>query len=247
MYKGFNLSFSKNLSEFKSRGEELNSNNRAAIQKTIDAFLIDGGAIDGSRLQERWFPQVDADVFLSHSHQDKDIATSLAGWLSKTFNLKPFIDSCIWGYSDDLLKRINDKYCWNSDKTAYDYEKIKNSASHIHMMLVTALGMMIDSTECLIFLNTPNSITSKDVVSRTQSPWLYMELAMSQIVRRKTSRCHRQIIECAGLAKKLEEVKFEYDVNLMPLTKITESTLAKWKSEYAKQHKHSLDTLYSIV
>jgi hypothetical protein len=35
---------------------------------------------------------------------------------------------------------------------------------------------MIDNTECLVFLNTPNSITSQGVVKRTHSPWLFMEL-----------------------------------------------------------------------
>ena len=255
MYKGFNLSFnqdpsfSKNLFELKSRGEKLNNDNRMAVKKTFDAFLADDGVFNGTRLQEDWFPQIKADVFISHSHRDKDAAMAFAGWLAEKFKLNPFIDSCVWGCADDLLKIIDDKHCKNSNG-AYIYDSLRGSASHIHMMLVTALGMMIDNTECLMFLNTPNSITSKNVVSKTQSPWLYMELAMSQIVRRKTSRYHRQILEGAELVKKLEEakLKFEYDVNLTPLAKITESTLTKWESEYAKQYKqHSLDTLYSIA
>lgn len=249
MFRCFNLSLRNNLSGFKSRGEELNNSNLAAVKKAFDMFFANDGVLDGSRLQEYWFPQVKADVFISHSHQDKDVATALAGWLADTFQLKPFIDSCVWGYTDDLLKQINDKYCKNSSGS-YDYEKIKSSASHVHMMLVTALGMMIDNTECLVFVNTPNSITSQDIVSKTQSPWLYMEIAMSGIVRRKLPQYHRRLIECTEIAKRLElaKLKIEYDVNLTPLTKINQLTLDSWESEYAKQHdKYSLDTLYRLL
>jgi hypothetical protein len=249
MFRGFNLSLSKDFSNFKPHGEKLNSNNCAAVQKTLDTFLTDGGVLNGTQLQEHWFPQINADVFISHSHQDKDIAVSFAGFLAEVFKLKPFIDSCVWGYADNLLKQIDDKYCKNSSG-GYDYDKIKGSTSHIHMMLSTALGMMIDNTECLMFLNTPNSISSKDVVTKTQSPWLYMEIAMSVIVRRKSPQYHRKLNECTEITKRLElaKLKIEYDVNLTPLKIINQSTLVSWESEYAKRQKqHSLDILYSIV
>lgn len=248
MYRGFNLVLRNNLSAFKPRGEELNISNRASVKKAFDMFFANDGVIDGSRLQEYWFPQVNADIFISHSHQDKDMATAFAGWLSNTFQLKPFIDSCVWGYADDLLKRINDKYCKNSGGN-YEYDKIMNAASHVHMMLVSALGMMIDNTECLIFLNTPNSITSQDVVSKTQSPWLYMEIAMSMIMRRKDPQFHRQLMGSTALIRKIEEakLKIEYDISLHSLTKINETSLAQWGDLYAKQRKHALDSLYAIV
>lgn len=248
MFRGYNLTLNKDLSEFKSRGEELNAVNRAAVKKAFDMFIEKDGVIDGSQLQEYWFPQVSADVFISHSHKDRDVATSFAGWLSKTFQLKPFIDSCVWGYADDLLKQINNKYCKNSSGN-YEYEKIMNSASHIHMMLVSALGTMIDNTECLVFLNTPNSISAQTVVSKTQSPWLYMEIATSGIIRRKDPQSHRQIMESASLIRKTEvaKLKVEYDVSLNSLTTITEISLAQWKESYAKQSKHALDILYAFA
>lgn len=248
MFRGFNLVLNKNLSEFKSIGEELNASNRAAVKKAFDLFIEKDGVINGSQLQEYWFPQVLADIFISHSHQDRDMATSFAGWLSKTFKLKPFIDSCVWGYADNLLEQINNKYCKNSDGK-YDYEKIMNSASHVHMMLVSALGTMIDNTECLVFLNTPNSISAQTVVSKTQSPWLYMEIATSGIIRRKYPQSHRQIMESAGLVRKADvaKLKVEYDVSLHSLTAINETNLTQWKDLYTKQGKHALDALYTVA
>lgn len=253
MFRGFNLSLkNSDYSAFKPCGDRLTSAYRKAVQNVLDYFITDTGVIDGSKLQEDWFPQVKADVFISHSHNDEEIAIALAGWLKKTFQLTTFIDSCVWGYSDDLLKRIDDRYCLNSDKT-YDYEKIKGSTSHIHMMLSTALGMMIDNTECLIFLNTPRSITSNDVVSKTQSPWLYMEIAIAKIIRRKTDRYHRQVLECAKDFRKPEaKLNIEYTLDMTPLMKIDQLKLHKWEIDYKSiklnnQPQHPLDTLYNIM
>src|SRR5690606_26606894 len=79
--------------------------------------------IDGSKLQADWFPNIEADIFISHSHRDKDLAIALSEYLYQNFDLNVFIDSCIWGYSDEHLKIIDDKYCLNSDQTTYNYSK----------------------------------------------------------------------------------------------------------------------------
>lgn len=55
-------------------------------------------------MQSYWFPKINADIFLSHSHKDEKLIIAFAGWLKDTFNLDVFIDSCIWGYSNDLQK-----------------------------------------------------------------------------------------------------------------------------------------------
>lgn len=248
MFRGFNLEISQNFSNSKAIGEQLNNSNRADIKKVFDLFIEKDGVINGSQLQEYWFPQISADVFISHSHQDSDVAMSFAGWLSKAFQLKPFIDSCVWGYADILLEQIKNKYCKNPNGS-YDYKKIINSASHVHMMLVNAIGSMIDNTECLVFLNTPNSISAQTVVSKTQSPWLYMEIAISNILRRKDPQYHRQILESAMVVKKAEVAKLQvkYDVSLHSLTAITETDLAQWEDLYTKQGGHALDVLYAVA
>ncbi len=42
---------------------------------------------------------------LSHSHKDKKLAIEFAEWLKKEAGLTTFIDSCILGYSNELLKK----------------------------------------------------------------------------------------------------------------------------------------------
>lgn len=47
-------------------------------------------------MQVSWFPQIKADVFISHSHSDEKLAIIFAGWLYNAFGLTAFIDSCVW-------------------------------------------------------------------------------------------------------------------------------------------------------
>ena len=52
------------------------------------------------------------------------------------------------------------------------------------MILNTALAKMIYQTECLIFVNTENSTIKENITdeSKTLSPWIYSELALSKII-----------------------------------------------------------------
>lgn len=250
MHRGFNLNFNDiSISSYTESGERINNRYGTIVKRALDDFLSNRGSLDGSRLQEHWFPQIKADVFISHSHRDKDIATALAGWMHETFDLEPFIDSCVWGYADELLKSIDDRYCRNPGGDTYSYEKRNGSTSHVHMMLSTALGMMIDNTECLFFLNTPNSITSDEAISRTQSPWLFSEIAMTHIVRRKKPQEHRELIELTKSLRKSVEasLKIEYEVKTASLTTISLPTLKDWKIKYKEQRGHALDVLYKVA
>jgi hypothetical protein len=55
----------------------------------------------------QWFPYINADIFISHSHKDYNDVVCLAGWLEEKFGLTAFVDSSVWGYSDRLLKLID--------------------------------------------------------------------------------------------------------------------------------------------
>jgi len=192
MYKGFQLELIKEdfysdkvFNTFYGIGKTYTSVQKNNIKKTIDSYLFSNGTLNGSNMQENWFPQIKADIFISHSHKDEELALTLAGWLKETFGLTAFIDSCVWGYSNDLLKLIDDVYCRNINRNSYDYDKRNYSTSHVHMMLSVALTQMIDNTECLFFLNTPNSITPDTIINQTESPWIYSEIAMSRLIRKK--------------------------------------------------------------
>lgn len=228
-------------------GESIFSQNKRQVGPTLHNLLGSNGAIDGTQLREHWFPQIEADIFISHSHRDRDLALAFAGWLWAHFRLKSFIDSCVWNYADDLLTSIDNTYCRNPEGRTYDYKKRNSSTSHVHMMLITALGMMIDSSEVLFFLNTPQSITTKGSVEKTQSPWLFAEIALAQIVRRQNPRNPMRLME-SMIKGAAEGIPIEYTMSsLAALSSITPDKLDYWKKEVKKSPEHPLDVMYEIL
>lgn len=248
MHSRFKLNLDYDFSSFYDKGKRLYDHNCASVKRSLDSFL-EGGRLNGNQLQEHWFPQINADIFLSHSHKDEELAIGLAGWLKQEFNLDLFIDSCVWGYADDLLKQIDNKYCLNPEKDTYNYQKRNGSTSHIHMMLNVALSNMMDRTECLFFLNTPNSITSKEAITKTQSPWLFAEIAISEVIRHKAPK-RQKILKWAKILEGEEfraGLKIEYDINLCGMKEIKIETLKRWLVQFKKNEaEHPLDCLYQI-
>jgi hypothetical protein len=252
MYRGFNLNLNWNAKqddEFHESGKKLFQSNEANVKETLKGFALNNGTLDGTKMQSNWFPKVQSDIFISHSHKDQKRAIALAGWLFETFGIKAFIDSCIWGYADDLLKLIDDKHCYKKETNTYDYNLRNYSTSHVHMMLSTALTMMIDNSECLFFLNTPNSISTSDIVSKTESPWIYAEIAMTQMLRQNIPR-RRLVQETKYFSKGgviNEQLKVQYDLDLTHLTDINVDTLISWQKNHTKTNAHdALDRLYEL-
>ncbi|XHR95574.1 hypothetical protein ACFJIV_02380 [Mucilaginibacter sp. UC70_90] len=252
MYSRFQLAYKKFDQGYYDSGLKLFNQQKSKTHALLDQYLSKNGVIKGSELQADWFPQVDADIFLSHSHADQKFAISLAGMLSK-LNLNVFIDSTIWGYADELLQEIDDEYCVNDDGRTYNYKKRNKSTSHVHMMLATAINMMIDKTECLMFLNTPNSISSDGIGSETNSPWLYAELATSKLVRREElGRYRKEISKSVRSQTKLYSESFEihYRVDLNHLIPLSEVDLLKWQLDYLTEFpspSNALDVLYEQI
>lgn len=131
MYTGFNLkgvNINSNAPYSKKWGD-LFEEQKIEIRSTLDKYITQDGIIDGTKIQADWFPEVEADIFISHSHTDEKLAINLACWLYDTFNLVAFIDSCVWGYANDLLRQLDDKYCWKEKEELYDYGKRNYSTS----------------------------------------------------------------------------------------------------------------------
>ncbi|WP_430788373.1 hypothetical protein VBD025_00805 [Virgibacillus flavescens] len=254
MFAGFNLKGLDNtfLSSYKGSGEADFNKQKNYIQRKLDRFVLDDGSLDGSALQNDWFPDVDADIFLSHSHGDKKITMAFAAMLKEEFGLKAFIDSCVWGYADDLLKKIDDEFCKNKTDTGatYNYNLRNYSTSHVHMMLSSALTKMMDKTECLIFVNTPNSITTRDAVEKkTKSPWIYSEIASSLVLRKKTPVRHEVIEKSWKFEAAQKKLDIVYNVDLDHLTSLSTEDLKVWRHLFKDEHvvgaqPHPLDLLY---
>ncbi|MBN1037067.1 hypothetical protein DWC20_16145 [Clostridium botulinum] len=261
MYKGFNLQFDtdsifkKTLNNYYDDGKEIYDNKKSDVIKNLNSYLGPDGSLDCSALQKDWFPEINSNVFISHSHDDEDLAVSLAGWLYKEFNLTSFIDSYVWGYCNDLLKDIDEEYCKHSNGQSYDYDKRNYSTSHVHMMLSTALTKMIDKTECIIFLNTDKStLKAEDIIkTKTRSPWIYSEIIATTVLKENSP-------ERFTLKKSANNMHFEnaqktfkptYDMDLEHLIKLSEIDLVNldkcYKTNYPNNSTDALDKLYKIT
>lgn len=161
--------------------------------------------LNANMIMSEWFPKVDANVFISHSHRDVDLAKCVAGMLLE-YGRKPFIDSCFWGYMLDLQKQIDDKFARCGP--VYDYDIRNQTTAHVHLMVANSLLKTISRCEEIIFINTHESVnrdsTEKEDV--TESPWLYSELNFAKV-----------LLEATNLNKSVqasESVTMQYHVNL---------------------------------
>lgn len=214
--------------------------------------------IDGSKLINNLFPNYHADVFISHSHNDARTAKRLACWLNKNFGLITFIDSVIWGSANDLLRNIDNEYSISRrdkyGKPIYDYNIRNYTTSHVHMMLSTALNDIINSTECLIFLNTPESLAINEVKKqKTNSPWIYNELKIASIIEKKNPRriyLKENIEKRAAVfneeSKNKLEILYRVEQQLNIFENLDSAKLKKWLLNYNLSDKssHPLDILY---
>lgn len=231
MFAAFNLDTNNDYNNYYEIGKNIFDENRKKVSNELESYINGDGSLSGTKMQEKWFPQINANIFISHSHKDEDKAIGLAGWLYSKFKLTTFIDSCVWGYCNDLLRLIDNRYCLNEGEETYNYFKRNYSTSHVHMMLSTALSMMIDKTECLFFLNTPNSINTSEIVKNTESPWIYSELAMTKLVRNRSLKEYRhgKIGKKVYIAESHQEMSIKYDVSLDNLVRLNDVDLSKWE------------------
>uniref|UniRef100_A0A7C2AVY6 TIR domain-containing protein n=1 Tax=Pseudomonas graminis TaxID=158627 RepID=A0A7C2AVY6_9PSED len=258
MFAGFELTADLDyFSDYESHGLEIQNSHRKIFNSKLDNFKNSDGILEADKIIEEWFPPIeDAQVFLSHSHRDERKIAGLAGWLSAELGLTCFIDSFIWGYSNKLLRLIDNAHCYNKDKTFYNYSDRNRSTSHVHMMLSTALVKTMDSCESVFFVNTPNSIQVDKYIkgkSNTDSPWIFSEIATTKLLRHRTRQAHRRHVAIALESitgnesfESVEEKSYmNFTVDTSHLKPISERDLQNWaKAQSETPKRYSLDHLY---
>lgn len=250
MYRGYKLDKLSELSEkqFYNEGQSALEDTKSAVQNKLKTVLLGDGSIDGIATQDNWFPQVKADVFISHSHCDDSEVVALAG-LFHSMGLRTFVDSHIWGYAEDLLRGIDNEYCFDEYTGLYNYSQRNMSTAHVHAMLSMALFMMIDNAECVIFYDTPNSIDVSEVIKRTHSPWIYEEMTMTRLVRKYPLEHYRPqvIIESKEDFSVRKSLDIKYAIDTSHLTNIDNDMFDQWykKAQY-KKGTDVLDALYNM-
>ncbi|UOS39878.1 toll/interleukin-1 receptor domain-containing protein [Helicobacter pylori] len=137
----------------------------------------DGIILNHNKIKEAFFspfkPQLkNAQVFLSHSHADKNKALKVKNYLEEDLDTEcVFIDSLFWDYKDDVLNEL-EKY----DNTS----KIKDAFT---LILRESLQDMIEKCPYFVFLQSNNSVSNQGLSRTTYSAWVYEELKIAHSIR----------------------------------------------------------------
>ncbi|GAA8466001.1 toll/interleukin-1 receptor domain-containing protein [Helicobacter pylori] len=136
----------------------------------------DGIILNHNEIKEAFFspfkPQLkDAQVFLSHSHADRNKALEVKNYLESKTNHRVFIDSLFWDYKDNIVKEMS-KY----DNTS----KIKDAFT---LILRESLQDMIEKCPYFVFLKNKNSVSDQGLSRITYSAWIYEELKIAHSIR----------------------------------------------------------------
>ena len=239
---------------------------RKDLRDVIGSKIASGKwVLSGSDIESNWFPKLMNHVFISHSHQDEDLALALAGALKYWMRLDAFVDSSVWGYYADLQESIYQGVTsLRGEVYGAQRLELENSiVSHVHCMLTKSLIQMMDQCECLIFLNTPSSIGIWDVRGTSQetySPWIYTEVEVSRFLRthedprRPKMRKFAESVE--GLAMRIKDI-ISYPLNLDHLGKVDTDGVWKWicagnnavraESDLLRKPFVALDKLYELT
>jgi len=161
-------------------------------QITESSLLRDKPHVRAESIWTDWFNTVNADVFISHSSANGDVAVQLANWLYSNFKFKSFVDSQFWLRINELQREFDkgllhdeivyDKYGNRHVKKYYDYEKRNQSTAHVHALLTYSLTKMIEKTPYFIFIKSANSVRFEDSVKNITSPWIFHELAIVDLM-----------------------------------------------------------------
>lgn len=217
-------------------------------EKFISMFFKDGQInFSGEELINAVFPTFRRNVFISHSHDDKNLTYAVAGLLKKFFDLTVFIDEYFWGSANGLLKYIDKKHC-KIGNNLYSYENRNLTTSHVHTMLSTAIMRAIDQCELILFLGTDNSAIP-DIDEKfekgeyTMSPWIYQEISFASLLPSRDWEWYR-----GDNKEKVEIIKESCNIayELPPMVELNSEDLVLWKKEY-NNHRNSMPQYYNAL
>ncbi|MGN8438197.1 toll/interleukin-1 receptor domain-containing protein [Helicobacter pylori] len=109
-------------------------------------------------------------VFLSHSHADKNKALEVKDYLESKTKRKVFIDSLFWDYKDDVLNELA------------EYDDISRIKDAFTLILRESLQDMIEKCPYFVFLQSSNSISNQGLSRITYSAWIYEELKIAHSI-----------------------------------------------------------------
>ncbi|MFP5992400.1 TIR domain protein [Helicobacter pylori] len=136
-------------------------------------YSNDNIVLKRNEIKEAFFspfkPQLkNAQVFLSHSHADRNKALEVKDYLESQTKRKVFIDSLFWDYKDDVLNKLA------------RYDDISKIEDAFTLILRESLEYMIKKCPYFVFLQSKNSVSlNQDLLKITYSAWIYEELKIA--------------------------------------------------------------------
>ncbi len=121
-------------------------------------YFNDGIVLKRNEIKEAFFspfkPQLkSAQVFLSHSHADKNEALKVKGYLEEYLDAEcVFIDSLFLDYKDDVLNKL-------AEYAEYDDNDISVIEDAFTLILRESLQDMIEKCPYFVFLQSKNSVS----------------------------------------------------------------------------------------
>ncbi|GAA9411245.1 toll/interleukin-1 receptor domain-containing protein [Helicobacter pylori] len=144
-------------------------------------YSNDNIVLKRNEIKEAFFspfkPQLkNAQVFLSHSHADRNKALEVKNYLESQTKRKVFIDSLFWDYKDDVLNKLA------------RYDDISKIEDAFTLILRESLQDMIEKFPYFVFLQSKNSVSNQglsrnqDLLKITYSAWIYEELKIAHSI-----------------------------------------------------------------
>ncbi len=138
-------------------------------------YSNDDTILNHNKIKEAFFspfkPQLkNAQVFLSHSHADKNKALEIKDYLESQTKHKVFIDSLFWDYKDDVLNKLA------------KYDDISRIEDAFTLILRESLQDVIEKCPYFVFLQSKNSVSNQGLSRITYSAWIYEELRIAHSI-----------------------------------------------------------------
>ncbi|EJC52300.1 toll/interleukin-1 receptor domain-containing protein [Helicobacter pylori] len=145
-------------------------------------YSNDNIVLKRNEIKEAFFspfkPQLkNAQVFLSHSHADKNEALKVKGYLEEDLDAEcVFIDSLFWDYKDDVLNKLA------------EYDDISRIEDAFTLIFRESLQDMIEKCPYFVFLQSKSSVSNQwlsrnqDLLKITYSAWIYEELKIAHSI-----------------------------------------------------------------
>ncbi|WQX85328.1 toll/interleukin-1 receptor domain-containing protein [Helicobacter pylori] len=136
-------------------------------------YSNDNIVLKRNEIKEAFFspfkPQLkNAQVFLSHSHADRNKALEVKDYLEEYLDAEcVFIDSLFWDYKDDVLNKLA------------KYDDISRIEDAFTLILRESLQDMIEKCPYFVFLQSKNSVSNQGLSQITYSVWIYEELRIA--------------------------------------------------------------------